>query len=168
MKGVGWAGGAGPTAPLSPTFSSQSISGKTSPGVHVAAGLSRTLQTRGAERQLIKYLQRAESPFCLDPLPPLSLTHAHAALHRNLQAFVQLSIQTHPCPIQLNIHMRYLCWKDIQKNVCTSSCTLSWKPKSCFIHLMEEQIRNYMRSLGNLPEDETWSFLAQFSLLVFM
>lgn len=44
---------------------------------------------------------------------------------------------------------------------------LSWKPKSCFIHLMEEQIRNYMRCLANLPENEIWSFLVKFSLLVF-
>lgn len=172
MKGVGWAGGAGPTAPPSSTFSSRSISGKTSPGVHAAAGLSRTLQTWGAERQLIEYLQRVESPFCLDTLPPLSAhtpmhTCTHRARHRNPPAFVQLSIQTHPCPIQLNKHMCYLCWKDIQKNVCTSSCILSWKLKSCFIHLMEEQIRNCMRPLANLPEDEIWSSLVQFSLLVF-
>jgi len=35
-------------------------------------------------------------------------TCAHTALSRNLQAFIQLSVQTHLCPIQLNKHVPFV------------------------------------------------------------
>lgn len=99
--GEGWAGGAGPTALPSPAFSLQSISGKTSPGVHAAAGLSRTLHSWGSERQLIKYLQRVGSPFCLVTLPPFSLAHACAHVHTHCSPHKSASfcpaLYSNPC-----------------------------------------------------------------------
>lgn len=104
--------------PLIMTFSSQSISGKTPPGVHVAAGLSQTLQTWAAERQLIKQLQRVECPVSLDARLPLS-SHTHTCtrttLCRNLWAFLHLSIQSHPCPIQLNKSVIFVMKKHTEK-----------------------------------------------------
>lgn len=114
----------------------------------------------GAEKQLVKYLQ---SSFCLDPLPPLSLPKTHMHTQRSPQKSTSfcLSIQAHPS-------LSGMCYstEKLLEDVGTSSGTLSWKAKSSFIPLMEEQIRNYRRTQTNLPENEIWNFLAQFSLLL--
>lgn len=126
------------------------------------------MRCRGAADQIYA---KSSVPFAWMPCNPsashmLAHTCTHTTLHRNLQAFIWFSTQTHPCPIQLNKHVLFvLKWNP--ENICTSSCMLSWKSKSCFIYLTEKQIRNYMWSLANLLEDEIWSFLVWFSLLVF-
>lgn len=117
-KGVEWARWTGPTTLFS-TFSLQNISGKTPLGMPAAAELRWTLQTRGAERQLIKYSQREVSllPDC--PAAPQPCAHKgavpHTAFHRNLQAFGQLSIQIQPCPFQLNKHILFVLKRHLEK-----------------------------------------------------
>lgn len=105
---------------LFPAFPWRDIAGKTSPGVHVVAGLSQTLQMRGAERQLVKYLLSSAWTPCLP-----SASQKHTCVHTEIYQLLSL----HSSPSQPH-SIKQICaipLKNFGKNVGTSSGTWAGK-----------------------------------------